>query len=229
MARDKASQNLNTRLGGLMLAVAAFSLIPIIIEYVIILSALTGTGPGGSITTADSAAHASSHWIALSRGWRFEVFAVALMAAAALTLMERPGNARLGWALVAIGALVACPMYALMLGGYDAALHGVSVNLKLYAVLRASAFEFFYSGFALMRFGLAAVFFVETAKRGPLLWRGLFMLGFVTNLVHGAAFMALFWGAKIPMAIIGPFGLVGFILVGVFGLKLLFENQAADK
>jgi hypothetical protein len=217
---NDVTQELSTRVGGLLLAVGAFAFIPIIFEYVFVIGTPTGTGADGSVTSADSAAHALSHWQPLSRGWRFEILAIASVAAAAMTLMGRHGNGRPGWALVVVGVLITCPMYALMLGGYGAVLHGSDTDLELYGALRASAIQFFHSGIALMRLGLALVFLAEIATRCSKLWRAIFILGFATNLLHGVFFMALFWGASIPLPIISPFGILGFIFTGILGLRL---------
>jgi hypothetical protein len=220
---NDVTQELPIRIGGLLLAAGAFAFIPIIFEYVFVVGAPTGTGAGGSITSADSAAHALSHWQTLSRGWRFEVLAIASVAAAAMTLMGRHGNGRPGWALVVVGVLITCPMYALMLGGYGAVLHTSDIDLGLYGALRASAIQFFHSGIGVMRLGLAMVFLAEVTTRCSKLWRAIFVLGFATNLIHGVFFMALFWGASIPLPIISPFGILGFVFTGILGLRL-FKN-----
>ena len=218
---NDVTQELSIRVGGLLLAVGAFAFIPIIVEYVFVVGAPTGTGAEGSVTTADSAAHAMSHWRSLSRGWRFEILAIALVAAAALTLMGRSGNGRPGWALVVVGVLITCPMYALMLGGYGAVLHGSDTDIQLYGALRASAIQFFHSGIAVMRLGLALVFLAEVTTRCSKMWRSIFMLGFATNLLHGVFFIALFWGASIPLRMISPFGILGFVFAGILGLRLV--------
>jgi hypothetical protein len=217
------------RVGGLLLAAGSFALIPIILEYVFIVGPPIGTGPGGSITLPDLAAHTLSHWDTLSRGWRFEVIAIASLATAALILMGRPGNGRTGWAAVAVGSLILCPMYALMLGGYRSILNSPELDLTLYDTFRGSATACFHCGIAVLRLGLAFVFLMELATRCTKFWRGFFMLGCATNLLHGVSFIALFWGASIPLLYLSPFGILGFICAGTLGVRLIKHPLPDDR
>ncbi|WP_394727972.1 hypothetical protein [Altererythrobacter sp. GH1-8] len=198
----------STRLGGLFLLLGAASMPFIIVEYVMVTSAAPPTG-----NRTENLAYFEANLPTLVRGWHFEVIAMALVGAGALSRLV--GTARAGWALTAIGVASVLAMYPLMIGGYAAAFEADSLAGD--KIVNAVATELFYAGNFLASAGLGLALFLEAkaserAAPGWVLW-----IGVIANSLAALGFLALHAGFPVSLQMVGPFGLVGFVSTAAFG------------
>lgn len=207
---------ISERSAGAMLALAGVMLIVIIVDYISTMSGLRGVA--GAPTPAEVAAYASTHYDRLALGWHFEILAMAMLGAAALTLMDRVS--RVGWALVAIGVAVVAPMYAIMIGGYGAVFSSEPINVQLYSTLRAVATEIFYTGNLFINTGLAIAFCLELRTENKVLPGWFFFLAIGANVIVALTFLLTHFGILSNFTIAGPVILVAFALLSVFGGRL---------
>lgn len=211
---------MSARLGGGFLCLACIAMPIIIVDYLMIMSGAEG---GAEITNVERARYAKSVFAAAARGWTFEVLAISLIAAASFILMTRPSRA--GWALAAVGALVTMPMYPIMLGGYGEVFAQPDLNVDLFMVLRAISLIVFYVGQGLMMAGFGLVLFLELRSSDRLMPNWLYGLGVGANAIAGGIFLLLHFGLLNNFAIGGPFGLVGFAIMAVFGARLALRSD----
>lgn len=204
------------RLGGLFLMLGAASLPLIIIEYVMVTS---GTPTDLS---ARMAYYEETH-STLARGWHFEVIAMALIGAGALVRLNSPGRA--GWALAAIGVAAVLPMYPMMIGGYAAAYASGEIGPVNFELVNEMAKEIFYVGNLLTSAGIALALFLERKSATILVPKWLMWVGAIFNGIAGLGFLALHAGLPIQLAMLGPFGLIGFISLAAFGAFVAFRKR----
>lgn len=211
------SLGISTRIGGAFLFLAGIAMPIIIVDYVLTMSAMSGTD--GAPTLAERATFAAGVYDHLAVGWHAEVIAMALLGAGSIALADR--ESRSGWALAAMGVVVAMPMYAVMVGGYGAVLSETEVDLRLFAALDAIAAFCFFIGQGLLHLGLATAFAIEARKDLPLLPAWFFILGAGANLVTGAVFTMVHLGILDGFMIAGPFGLTSYALLAILGVRLM--------
>ncbi|MEM6856438.1 MAG: hypothetical protein AAF559_01080 [Pseudomonadota bacterium] len=206
------------RLGGLFLMLGAASLLFIIIEYIVLSS-----GAPGFDQLQDRAVFYLERYPSLARGWHFEFVAMSLVGAGALMRLGSPGKG--GWALTAIGIAGVLPMYPLMIGGYPPALEAAQDSVLAYKILNEIAWEIFVAGNMILNLGLALAFWLEygaSPQRPP---RWLMWAGFGANLIAGLGMLAMHAGLPVQIAIAGTFGLVGFLVLAIFGAFLAFRRE----
>jgi hypothetical protein len=207
----------SSRIGGLFLLVAGTSLPVIIIDYINTMSGLVGAN--GAPTIPERVSFAATVFEHLQIGWHAEVVAMALLGAGALSLLGR--GSRSGWALCAMGCVVAMPMYAVMVGGYGGVFSQSNVNVELFQVLNGMANFSFLIGQGLVHLGLGIAFLLEDREDLTLLPRWVLLLGAATNLLTGVVFILNHIGMLESFLLAGPFGLLGHLLVAAFGFRLL--------
>lgn len=214
-------KNPSERIGGLFMLLGAASLPFIIIEYVMITS-------GAPTMDALSArmAYYEANIVALSRGWHFEVLAMALIGAGALTRIGSRAGA--GWALAAIGVAATLPMYPAMIGGYPSVFDGLEGAEVTYRSVNGFTTEVFYAGNLLVCFGLAIAFWLESGATQSVAPGWVLWVGTVANLAAGLGFLGLHFGLALPLTILGPVGLLGFLSTAAFGAYLAFGKVAAE-
>lgn len=213
---------MTSRFGAGLLVFACAALPIIIIDYIRIMSGFDG-GPDAPITLR--AAYAQTILPAASRGWLVESLAIAFIATAGLILMDR--KSRAGWALAAVGALVTMPMYPIMLGGYSAVLTSPDLDAQMFGILRSIASVVFYTGQALMMLGFALVLFLELSVPDRVLPTWLLGVGILANAIAGLVFLLLHFGLLSSFMIGGPFGIVGFVVMAIFGVQLFRKPSVA--
>jgi len=206
----------STRIAGLLLMLACIALPIIIVDYIRIMS---GFDAGGDPSITDRAEFAKGAYAAASRGWIFEILAVAFVATAGLILMNR--ESRAGWALAAVGATITIPMYGIMIGGYGEVFERSELNAELFVVLRSMTLPFFYVGQGLMTLGLGLALGLEALASNRLLPSWLLLLGCVANTLGGGVFILLHFSLLDSFAIAGPFALLGFALTALLGARLM--------
>ncbi|MEL6827902.1 MAG: hypothetical protein AAFN91_16765 [Pseudomonadota bacterium] len=209
---------MTSRIGSGFLFLACVALPIIIIDYIRIRSGFEGGADASMLFRAEYARDSFSE---TARGWLFESIAISLVAVAGLILMER--KSRAGWAMAVVGALVTMPMYPVMLGGYGEIFANPDLDVQMFAVLRGVATVVFYIGQALMMLGFALVLALELQHPESLLPKWLLGLGAIANLIAGVVFLLLHFGLLSSFMIGGPFGIIGFIIMALFGLQL-FRN-----
>lgn len=206
------------RLGGLFLLLGAASMPFIIGEYLMITS---GAPPVSDL--AARMAHSQANITALARGWQFEVIAMALIGAGALTRLGTAAAA--GWALAAIGVAAVLPMYPMMIGGYASAFAIGPGGEMVYSLVNGFSSEVFYVGNLLVCAGLGLAMAQEATVR---VWNGPVWIVWTAAVANGLAalgFLALHAGLPVSLAMVGPFGLAGFISVALFGAIAAFGRQ----
>lgn len=211
---------MTNRIGAGLLFFACVALPIIIIDYIRIMSGFDG-GPDAPMTLR--AEYAQGILPAASRGWLFESLAIAFIATAGLIFMER--KSRAGWALAAVGALVTMPMYPVMLGGYSAVLTSPDLDAQMFAILRRIASVVFHIGQCLMMLGFALVLILEISAPDRVLPTWLLGVGALANAIAGLVFLLLHFGLLSSFMIGGPFGIIGFIAMAMFGFQL-FRTQS---
>ncbi|MEM9233812.1 MAG: hypothetical protein AAGA69_06180 [Pseudomonadota bacterium] len=197
-------------------------LIVIIIDYITIMSGLTGVN--GPPTIEEVAVFASDNFSSLSLGWHFEVIAMALLGAASLTLMTR--ESRIGWALTAIGVVVVAPMYAIMIGGYGAVFAASEMDTNLYAAFRSVATEVFYAGNLLLNAGLALAFILEFYGSQRIMPAWFLVLAALANAVVAIVFALTHFGLLADFRVAGPVIIVAFLLTAIFGGRLIMMRTS---
>ncbi|MEO1660641.1 MAG: hypothetical protein AAFR51_06615 [Pseudomonadota bacterium] len=212
---------MTNRIGAGLLFFACVALPIIIIDYIRIMSGFEG-GPDAPM--ALRAEYASGILPAACRGWLFESLAIAFIATAGLIFMER--KSRAGWALAVVGALVTMPMYPVMLGGYSPVLNSPEIDVQMFAVLRGIASVVFYIGQGLMMLGFALVLLLEVSVTDRILPTWLLGLGAIANAIAGLVFLLLHFGLMSSFMIGGPFGIIGFIVIAIFGVQLFRQPSA---
>lgn len=208
------------RLGGLFLMLGAASLLFIIGEYVTI--TIGAPGPGDVLARV---AYYDANYPDLARGWHFEIVAMACLGAGALMRLNTPGKG--GWALAAMGVAAVFPMYPMMIGGYPAAFDAAQDSTVAYDVVNTIVVEVFHAGNMLACFGLALGLWLERGAPGQRAPGWVLILGAVSNGIAGLGFLALHAGAKLEMAMIGPFGLIAFLALAIFGAFQAFKRVPA--
>ena len=206
---------LSTRIGGVFLLLACIALPIIIVDYVMVMSGFDG---GADPSNAQRAEFAQGAYSALAKGWKVEILAVSLIAAASLIFLNRPSRA--GWSVAAVGALITIPMYGIMLGGYGEIFNQPEPNADLYVVLRSMTIPFFYVGQGLMMGGLGLALFQEAMSTGRVLPSWLLMIGGSACAIGGLTFLLLDFGLLDGFMIGAPFALVGFILTALLGARI---------
>ncbi|MEO1729112.1 MAG: hypothetical protein AAFR64_00075 [Pseudomonadota bacterium] len=210
------------RLGGLFLMLGAASLLFIIVEYIILSS-----GAPGLDDLPERAAYYLERYPSFARGWHFELVAMALVGAGALVRLDSPAKA--GWAVVAIGVAAVLPMYPLMIGGYPPVLEAAQEDVLAYKVLNEIAWEIFIAGNMILNLGVALAFWLEcgaSPQRPP---RWLMWIGFGANLIAGLGMMAMHAGLPVQISMAGPFALLGFLVLAVFGAFQAFKRAPASE
>ncbi len=129
------------RWGGAALALSAVLYMIAIVLFVTLYGRPEGTGPGGSVTLADTATHMHARWN-LARGlWCTELIGALLIVLAASLLQHRRQTglywlpASVAWIAVAVGASILTVMYAITLGSYPPALAEFQEQPALFAAL----------------------------------------------------------------------------------------------
>lgn len=207
----------SSRVGGFFLLVAGISMPIIIIDYIVTMSGLAGAdGPPTLSERADFVASVFDH---LQIGWHAEVVAMALLGAGALSLINRASCS--GWALCAMGCIVTMPMYALMVGGYGAVLSQADPNLELFEALLGTTGFSFHIGQGLTHLGLGIAFFIESLAKAPIMPRWFFLLAAAANTFTGVVFSLIHTGTLDNFMVAGPFGLLSYLVIVIFGLRLL--------
>jgi len=206
------------RLGGLFLMVGAASLLFIIVEYITVL-----IGAPVNDDLAQRAAYFESQYPTASRGWHFEIVAMALVGAGSLVRLD--SEAKAGWALAAIGVAAVFPMYPLMIGGYPPAFASAPESTLPYEILNNIAWEIFMVGNMLLHLGLTLAFWLERrtpAQRAPgwVLWTG-----FAANLGGALGFMGMHAGVPIRISDAGPIALLALLALAVFGAFQAFKRE----
>lgn len=205
----------STRIGGVLLMLAATALPIIIIDYVMIMSGLVTEGEA---TIMDRAAFAKDAYPELAQGWRVEILAIAAVACASFIFLNRPSRA--GWALTAIGALITIPMYGIMLGGYGEIFRLPNLDAELFMVLRGMTLPFFCVGQGLMMVGFGLTFLLEAQTEECVLPRWVLWLGCIANSIGGGVFLLLHVGLLNDFTFSAPFALFGFLLTALLGVRL---------
>ena len=205
------------RLSGVFLMVGAASLLFIIVEYIIVTS-----GAPDFSQMSERAAYYLEQYPTLARGWHFEILAMVLVGAGAMMRLDTRGKA--GWALSTMGIAAVLPMYPLMIGGYPLVLEAAQDDTFAYAVLNEIAWEIFVAGNMILSLGLALAFWLECrapSQRAPV-W--LMWVGFVSNLAAGLGFVAIYAGLPVQISQAGPFALLGFLALAMFGAFQAFKR-----
>lgn len=214
MIADAKSEHI----GGLFLLLGAGSMPFIIAEYLMITSA-------APTDIAARLVYYEDNFVALSRGWHFEVLAMALIGAGALVRLKTTGRA--GWALAAIGVAAVLPMYPLMIGGYSSAFAGGEIGANSFGLINGITTELFFVGNLLTSAGLSLAFWLERSSGPSPVPRWVVIIAAVSNGLAALGFAALHAGLGIPLPLVGPVGLLGFISVAVFGAFVAFRKRAA--
>lgn len=209
---------LSSRIAGAFLAVAGTMMIAIVADYIATMSGLSAEGA----TLDHVAAYASQHYDHLAFGWRFEIIAMALIGAAALTLMSR--SSRIGWSLTAMGVAVVSPMYPVMIGGYGAVFASPPVDVPLYGAFRRIATEIFYIGNLLLSSGLALAFALEAAERVRLMPIWFLAIAALANASVGVTFALMHFNILVDFRIAAPAIFVAFATLAVFGGSALLKR-----
>lgn len=209
MERDK-------RIGGLLLLIAAAAMPFIIAEYL----AITRDFPGADASASVLEGYYDARYADLARGWHFEVLSMAMLGAGALIRMGQ--SARSGWAITAIGVALVLPMYPSMIGGYGTIFGSSNVDLASYHLVRTFATEIFYVGNLVISAGLGVALWQERDLRLTRMPGWSLLIGILANAIGAVGFGVLHFGGNIPLSVIGPAGLVGFIVLAVFGAYLTF-------
>ncbi|NRA29560.1 MAG: hypothetical protein HRU11_04795 [Parvularculaceae bacterium] len=205
----------STRIGGVLLMLAAISLPIIIVDYVMIMS---GLATDGEPSIMDRATFAKDAYPELAQGWRVEILAIAAVACSSFIFLNRPSRA--GWALAAIGALITIPMYPIMLGGYGEVFKLADLDAELFIVLRGITVPFFYVGQGLMMMGFGLAFLLESQAAERVLPRWALWVGSIANTVAGGVFLLLHFGLLDDFMFSAPFAMVGFLLTALLGVRL---------
>lgn len=212
------------RWGGAALALGAVLYVAAIILFVTLYGRPEGTGPGGGVTLADTAAHMHNRWT-LARGlWCTELIGALLIGLAASLLQHRrqsdaqwlPANA--AWIAVAVGASILTVMYAITLGSYPPALAAFPEQPAVFASLSGGMRSAFYIGMAAMFLGLTGAFVAEALATDTVLPRWLAFVGTAVHLLATIRWIAMFEGfIRQPSP---PLGVTAFLLAGAFGLSI---------
>ncbi|MEM7779120.1 MAG: hypothetical protein AAF697_01870 [Pseudomonadota bacterium] len=210
------------RLSGLFLMLGGASLLFIIVEYIVL-----SMGAPGPDQLPERGAFFLERYPALSRGWHFEFAAMSLIGAGGLMRLDTKGKG--GWALATMGVAGVLPMYPLMIGGYPPALEDVQASVLAYEVLNEIAWEIFTAGNMLLSLGLALAFWLECAQPGQRAPRWLMWVGFLANLAAGLGMMAMHAGLPVQISQAGPFALLGFLALAVFGAFQAFKRVPAPE
>lgn len=212
------------RWGGAALALGAVLYITAIILFVPLYGLPEGTGLGGSVTLADTAAHMYARWNFVRWLWFAEMIGALLIGLAASFLRHRRQNglyflpAVAGWIAVAVGGFILTVMYAITLGSYPPALAAFQEQPAIFAALRGGMLSAFYIGMAIMFLGLTGAFLAEALAKDGVLAKWLAFVGTTVSLVATVRWIAMFAG------LIGQLSplltLTSFLLLAVFGLSI---------
>jgi hypothetical protein len=213
---------MDNRLGGIFILLGSASLPFIIIEYVLI----SQNFPGVSASMSDLGSYYEKYYADLSRGWKFEMLAMALLGAGALVRTASP--ARAGWALTAIGVALVLPMYAAMIGGYGAIINQEPFDLNAYRLILGFASSVFDGGNVIVSFGIALALFQEAklARTEMPVW--LLYSGAIAQFAAGLGFTIRHFGGDLPLSIMGMPALFGFIVVAIMGAYISFGKTKAE-
>ena len=177
---------------------------------------------GAAAMLSERLEYYDAQFATLARGWHFEVLAMALIGAGALTRLS--GDARAGWALAAIGVAAVLPMYPLMIGGYSAAFAGGAIGLNNFEMVNGFSTEIFYVGNLLACAGLALALALEWRAQTRPAPGWLLIVGAIANGLSSLGFLALHAGVPVQLAMVGPMGLIGFISLAAFGAFVAFRK-----
>jgi hypothetical protein len=216
------------RWGGAGLALGAVLYMIAIVLFVAVYGQPEGTGPGGRLVLADTAAHMRERWSLVHGLWCTEMMGALLIGLAAFALQRRRPTgfpllpASVAWIAVGVGASILTVMYAFTLGSYPPALAAFQEQAAVFAALRGGMASLFYIGMAVMFFGLAGAFVAEMSAAKRILPRWVAFVGAAVTVLVTIRWVAMFAGILGGLtAASAPLGLVAFLLTGVFGLSIL--------
>lgn len=213
-----------TRWAGTVVGICSTIFTITIVLYLAVYGAPAGTGADGAITIADRAAHASDRWGFISTIWLIEAIAWVLLAVAALSLAQRRVAGRawlpapIAWVAVGVGALLQSTMYGFMLGGYPAAIADMPASVTLFDAMNDAATFLFYLSGAAFYFGLAGVLLGEATAEGAIP-RWVALGGAAVCLIETALVILALRGIG-GMMMVGPLGLLGFLLAAWTGFAI---------
>lgn len=219
-----SNQVAELRWGGALLALGAVVFIAAIFLYVPLYGLPEGTGPGGSVTLADTAAHMYSRWDFARWLWGAEMIGALLIGLAASLLRHRQQTGRYwlpalaSWTAVAAGALILTVMYALTLGSYPPALAAFQDQPAIFAALRGGMLSTFYIGMAVMFLGMAGAALLEALVTGSVFARWIAFVGGTVFFVSTVRWILMFAGLVEQLSPL--LGLTSFLLMAVFGLSI---------
>ncbi len=213
---------MDQRFGGIFLLLGAGALPFIAIEYVLISQHF----PGLTASTSELHSYYQQYYPDLSRGWRFEMIAVALLGAGALVQMKDIN--RSGWALTAIGVALVLPMYAAMIGGYGALVSQEQFDLAGYLTIVGFATSVFDGGNFVFSLGMAVALFQEAKLSRTRMPGWLIISGSLAQFAASVGFAFRHFGGELPLPLMGIPALLGFVVVAVFGAYLAFGNRQAQ-
>ena len=210
--------------GGVVLAVGATLYTAAILLYLGGYGRPSGTGPGGAITPADTAAHVQAHWPLVRFIWLVEMAGGLLMGLAGSVLRTRRARSagaagRLAWSAVGLGAIVLAIMNAFIAGSYGIAAAAFPREPGLLAALQGGATVWFYAGSSVLLAGLAMVFAIEGSAPDrvvpkPVAWLGALVAG--VGALDAAALLAGIGSLMLA----GVSALLGYPLAAVLGVAL---------
>jgi hypothetical protein len=228
------------RWGGAALALGAVLYITAIILGRAVFGAPEGTGPGGRVTLADTAAHIRARWNLAQGLWSTEMAGALLIGLAALVLQRRrqagppwlPGS--VAWIAVGVGASILTAQYAFTVGSYPPALAVFQEQPAIFAALRGGMRNLFYIGMAAMFFGLSGAFLAEASGTDSVVPKWVALIGAAVTLLATIRWIAMFAG--IIGGLSPPLGLAAFLWrvfwVWRFGegfARLILRDDTSDE
>ena len=217
------------RWGGAALALGVVLYMTAIVLFVTLYGPPEGTGPGGGVTLADTAAHMHARWNLVRGLWCTELIGALLIGLAASLLQHRRQTglywlpASVAWITVAVGASILTVMYTITLGSYPPALAAFQEQPAIFAALRGGMGSAFYVGMATMFLGLAGAFLAEALATDTVLARWFAFVGTAVSLLATGRWIAMFAGFTGQLS--PALGLTAFLLAGVFGLSIFRGNR----
>lgn len=215
---------MSIRFSGAILALMSIVFIVTIVLFLVLFGNIDSSGVDGVVTTADRARHVLKHWATLKIYWVIEAIALCALAASGFVLKDRPSTEKFPtswfWVLFAIGAVVNVFMYAFTLGAYPAAAKVVDTTPALYEAMSSASFVVFFLANGLIYLGLSGALLGESYLSQRVLPQAILIPGAIICLVASTlVFMGLFVGSTI-MPFAGPFAILGFVVVAVFGAAI---------
>lgn len=211
---------MSTRISGVFLAIASSIFLITTIDYVSTVATFEG---GENATVDDRMVWAKSVFSQMANGWMFEMIAVGLFAAVALSLNERASKP--GWAMTAVGALITAPQYALLRGGRGEIFASDEINTQLYLTVSKIASEAYYAGQGFMMLGLGLVFFLEFAQDHRPLPRWLLGIGGFFSCCSGLFFLLMYTNVVDSYMFAGLTGLAALAAAAILGVGLAMQKR----